>query len=394
MTIEDFIDHWTYRIQNRITDVELQWFKRIGVTLKKLYDNTLSVDSLEYRELIASDLHQLQRLLNKAHTLNRKDIESMFREITDKAYSMGEEIADLKDTAISGKAAYRAMVTPLLRQTMRNYNAMSKSTTTDRVYRDTMRRMVNRMTIDPERINRHQAMRQAVTQLAQEGVNYVKFDNKKNAYTRRLDSSVRASLSGEMSQVVSAIQEKLGQEIDSDAIEISVETACAWDHLDCQGKIFTLENFEKLQAFEVAETIDGEKVQLGGSRQIGQYNCRHMTSNFLIGISEPSFSKEELEKINKKNKDGIVFDGRKLALYDATQLQRQLETEQRKHRGALEIIRQVGGNDPAFKQDKKELWATIQGLRKQYNRLGDTLAPHAIIRKPGRMYNINQRGFR
>jgi len=254
--------------------------------------------------------------------------------------------------------------------------------------------MVNKMTLSPEPLNYHQALRATVTELSNQGISHVHYDNKNQPYTRRLDSSVRVALSGEMNQIVTAIQHKLADEIGADGIELTVENACSWDHLDAQGKCFSILEFEKLQNFEVAETIDGEKVQLGGNRQIGQYNCRHGQMPFLIGISEPSYTKDELDKVNKRNTEGITFDGKKMTLYTATQQQRQNETEQRRERGKLEILRQVAGSDPAFKQDMASSRARIKELRADYSRLGEALQPHGIIMKKGRTYNINARGNR
>jgi hypothetical protein len=86
-----------------------------------------------------------------------------------------------------------------------------------------------------------------------------------------------------------------------------------------------------------------------------------------------------------------IFDGKKYSLYEATQLQRKNETEQRKERGKLAIINDVAGNDPAFKKEKQEAKDRIKELRGDYNRLGLILAPYSIIKKPGRSYNVNAR---
>ena len=396
--IDELLDQLLEKIQGRLSAAELQWFHKIGETLKKIYE--LPADqindyaySLEYRETISADLRKLNNLLKTAHIENIQDIESMFDNLITTVYENGQEIAELKKQGLSSKAIYRKTVTPLLRKTMRDYTIMAKSTTTDKIYRDTMRKMVNKMTINSEKTNYHQAMRAAVTELSQQGISYVHYDNKKHPYTRRLDSSVRVSLSGEMNQVVQTIQNKLASEIGADSFEITVEHASAPDHEGVQGKIFEAAEFEKLQSGESAVDIDGE-THILEKRAIGQYNCRHGAMPFLLGISEPSYSREELDMVNRTNKEGIEFDGEKMSLYSATQWQRANETEQRRERGKLEIIRQVAGNDPAFRQDMRESQARIKELRTDYARLGKVLEPHGINMKHGRKYNINARGFR
>ena len=398
MTIDEIIDGWLDKIQGRLSDVELQWFHRVGDTLKKI--DSLPADklnnyvySLEYREFINNDLRKLKNLLNTANVANLKDIQSMFDDVIATVYTDAQELSELKAQGLSSKAIYRKTVTPLLRKTMRDYTIMAKSTTTDKFYRDTMRQMVNKMTIDPERLNYHQTMRLAVTELSQQGISYVHYDNKRNPYTRRLDSSVRVALSGEMSQIVQNITYKLADDLQCDAYEISVEQTPAPDHEFVQGKVFEIAEFEKLQAYEPATDTDGEIHHLT-KRNIGQYNCRHTFFPFIIGVSERSHTQEDLDKIHDRNHEKIEFNGKKHTLYELTQLQRQNETDQRKERGKLEIIRQVAGSDPAFKQDMRESQAKIKDLRTEYSRLGQVLEPHGIIMKPNRAYNINARGFR
>jgi hypothetical protein len=211
-----------------------------------------------------------------------------------------------------------------------------------------------------------------------------------------MDSAVRNSLFTEYGQIVRQVQQKLADEIGMDGVEISVEHTCAWDHEDAQGHVFTNEEFEKLNNFEEAEDIEGVKIRLGAQREIGtgQYNCHHQAMPFMIGISEPSYGKDELEKVNKRNKDGAEFEGKKYTLYELTQLQRRNETEQRRNRGALEIVRQVAGADPAFAHDKARLNGRIRELRGEYDRLGKVLEPFAIRSEKERTYNVAARVYR
>jgi hypothetical protein len=196
-----------------------------------------------------------------------------------------------------------------------------------------------------------------------------------------------------MSQIIQELNYKLAEDISADGFEITTETAPAEDHEFVQGKIFLAAEFEKLQAHEPATDTDGE-VHILSKRNIGQYNCRHRAYPFFNGISERNHDQEDLQKIYDRNHSNIKFDGEKHTLYELTQTQRQIEVELRRTRGAREIIYQVGGADPAFRQDLKDMDIQIKGLRNDYDRLGRTLEPYGIIKKPGRTYNINARGNR
>jgi hypothetical protein len=256
-----------------------------------------------------------------------------------------------------------------------------------------MRKMVNKMTLDPSGPNFHQAMRAAVTGLTQQGISIIQYDNKRNPYSRRLDSSVRVALSGEMNQIVNSIQDRICQDVSFDAREVSVEIACAPDHIGVEGMVFDLENWELLLDHQPCTDIDSNHHHLP-DRTIGEFNCRHIGHLFMLNVSERNFTQDQIDARHKENLDGIEWNGKQESLYSMTQKMRQNETEQRRQRGTLEIIRQVSQNDPAFRQDIKHLWASIKALDTDYKAMGKTLDSHKIIMKPGRKYNINARAFR
>ena len=56
------------------------------------------------------------------------------------------------------------------------------------------------------------------------------------------------------------------------------------------------------------------------------WNCRHKWYPFVPGIMEPSYTEQELENIDPPD---ITFEGKTYNAYDATQMQRKLETSMR-----------------------------------------------------------------
>jgi len=393
-SIDELIDSWVEKIAKRISEVEFAWFKRIGETIKKFFNmEKVSTSMLEVREAIAADIRKLSTLLRKAHIDIMHDIEAMFSQITAETYKEGQEIGSKKGKKLSPFKNYRNSVNPMLKKVMNTYAIMAKSTTTNETYKKTITKMVNKMYVDKDRINYHKAMREAVTELGRSGISFVDYDNGRNPYTRRLDSSVRNALSGEMSQVVQEITYKLAEELQADSFEVSIEFNSAPDHENVQGKIFNASEWEKLQNNEPAVDSDGETHQLT-HRVIGQFNCRHRGRPFITGISERAHSKEDLEKIRKDNHADIKFEGKKYSKYQASQLQRQIETELRRQRGVKEILHNVAGNDPEFRRERNDVNASIRILNARYEKLGETLAPYAMRAKTERTYNIDARGSR
>ena len=194
------------------------------------------------------------------------------------------------------------------------------------------------------------AMRNTIKQLADSGV---KIHEEKlgyaNGYNRRLDSSVRQDILTGLRQINLDIQEEIGKELGTDGVEISAHFPCAEDHLDIQGRQYTNEEFEKLNS-----NLD---------RPIGEYNCRHFVFSIILGVNEPSYSKNRLSRYKRYSREKVSYKGKEYTKYEATQVQRQLETAIRKQKDRQIIARASG--------DKQEIGLAqqkISQLTTEYNK--------------------------
>jgi hypothetical protein len=381
----DSIETTADNISDRIYETSLYFMSIAGKRLKKISDVedlTTYLYSAEYLDDVNGDLRKITKQLNTAHKLNLADMNSLFKNVTAEVYSTGSRMAEHKNTRLSPLASYMNETNPLFRQAVRDYEVMAKSTTVNETYKKTIRQYVSRLTTGDEE-NAPMAMRKAIKELSEQGISTIDY---KSGRSMRMDSAVRRDLMNEYTNIVQDIQNKIAEEIGMDAVEITVEHACAWDHEDVQGRVFLNEEFEKLQNFEVATDIDGVEVQLGAQRQIGQFNCRHMAIPFLVGVSERSFSHEELERVNQRNEDGLEWNGENITIYEATQEQRKLETAMRRERENLNLLKEVRETSPEAERDYQKSKARLAELRNEYHALGDKLKPLAIREKMERSY--------
>ena len=70
----------------------------------------------------------------------------------------------------------------------------------------------------------------------------------------------------------------------------------------------------------------------GSVTGIGGANCRHSFWPFIEGVSERTYTDEELEGMKPENRPKTVFDGREYDDYQATQMQRRIERTIRKQK--------------------------------------------------------------
>jgi hypothetical protein len=168
------------------------------------------------------------------------------------------------------------------------------------------------------------AMRSTVKELADSGIRTVDFES---GYSRRLDSSVRQNLSDGVRQLNANYRDMQGKRFGADGIELSAHGLCSPDHLPYQGKQYTNEEFERIQA-----SLD---------RPFFTMNCKHSQFPIIIGISDTTYSDKELQQFQDNSNKEVAYTTRKkdadgnyikktLPRYQATQVQRNLETEIRK----------------------------------------------------------------
>ena len=168
--------------------------------------------------------------------------------------------------------------------------------------------------------------------------------------TRRLDSAVRMNVLDGIREVNNGIREQTGKEFGADGVELAAHALCAADHIDIQGRQFSKEEFEK--------------VNNSLKRRISTCNCKHSTFPIILGISQPTYTNEELAQYKANSEQKVNIDGKEMTKYEATQLQRKVETEIRKAKDKV-IFAENLGNDELLKEAKSR----VQVLKKHYNNI-------------------------
>jgi hypothetical protein len=388
--IEGQIEKSVTRIVNRISDTTAEFMaicgKRLAeigmLTARQAREYLFSRKALDDQQ---NDTGKIKRILLAANKANLNDIDKLYGQIRAEIWGEANDLLEHaeRQTLAADDFTRLAATSPFLVSARNGYRALANSTAVNAVYREAVNGMLNKMTGDENRINFRQAMRQTIRDLSGKGLYTVEY---KSGRRRRLDSSVRSDLMAEFTQIVQGIEGKAAGEIGTDAWEISAHSHSAEDHEPLQGRVFTNEEYEKLQSGMPAQDIDGQTFQI--DRPIGMWNCRHIAYPFMLGVSERAYPDERLKEIKEQNESGITFRGKHYTLYEAEQLQRQIETQTRRWRERKAVIQAVAGTDPAFKSDLALTNSRIKDLRAEYSSLGGVLAPHKLRMKWERTYNV------
>lgn len=177
------------------------------------------------------------------------------------------------------------------------------------------------------------AIRNATKSLTDSGLQFVDYAS---GHRNRADVAARRAVLTGISQMTGKVSEQNMQELDTDIVETSAHAGARPDHAVWQGKWFSFSGKSTTYPSLVAETGYGTGAGLKG------WNCRHDFYPVIPGISEPSYTEEELANIDPPP---IEYNGKTLTYYECTQKQRAMETAMRRTKREIIAAEASGDED-------------------------------------------------
>lgn len=194
------------------------------------------------------------------------------------------------------------------------------------------------------------AIKNAITDLAGDGLGAVEYPS------GRVDSievAVRRAVVTGTNQTACKTQEKLADQLEIDLVEVSAHGGARPDHARWQGKVYsrkgrvtikgvTYEDFRKATGY-------------GTGAGLGGWNCRHTFHPYVPGASR-SWTQKELAALDNKD---FEYNGVKMTEYEASQVQRGIERDIRKHKRTIAALEAVG-------EDASEYRKKLRAANKSY----------------------------
>ena len=347
---------------DRIEELNAVILTEVGQSINKVGKLTPSsayklIQDLKYGDSYTNIVRKLKQVTN----LNEREIYKIFEELAKQDQQFAKQFYEYRNVEFIPYAENKELqqqVKALAKITANTFNNMMKTTAfmtiengkkvytpLSKIYQKTLDKAV--LSLSQGKDSYQTAMRKAMKELADSGIRTVDYST---GYSRRLDSAVRQNMLDGMRQLSNEVQRQFGEEFDADGIEISVHEHPAPDHEDIQGHQYSIEEFEELN-----NSLE---------RPISTLNCYHYTFSIVLGVSQPEYTQEQLDKINADNKAGFEFEGKHYTMYEGTQLQRQIETKIRQLKD-----RQIGARAMEDMEEVGKYQRKITQLTQKYNDL-------------------------
>ena len=170
-------------------------------------------------------------------------------------------------------------------------------------------------------------LKRVVSEMTNSGLRSVDYAS---GWSNRVPVAARRALMTGFNQVVAKVNEDNAAELGTDMYEISWHSGYRPDHW-WGGKWYTHDQLVSICGLGTVAGLCGA-------------NCYHDYSPVIPGISEPTYTQEQLDEMNAKEREKHEFRGKEYNMYEATQRQRKLETAMRSQRQKIKLL-QDGGAD-------------------------------------------------
>lgn len=380
------------RLVDRIEEANSSILKKIGEAIKRISTLTPS-QAYQIQQILkfGGTYEEIAKELAKVSGKNVQDIYKIFEEVAKNNKQFAKQfyqyrgidyIPYKKDIALQNMVKSIATITADMYRNISNTSVIGfiqdgTFKQLQQVYQDTIDKAI--LSISQGKQDFYSSMRQTLKELGGSGL--VQYESGR---TRRLDSAVRMNILDGMRALNNETSRRFGEEYGSNMVEVSHHTNSAPDHIDTvDGKQFARIDVIRQQIASgiekeiKLEDIQGTKVKVKGKwyddydtinnsleRKVSTLNCRHYPFEGILGVSKPSYTKEQIEADKKKNLDGFDFEGKHYTLYEGSQLCRRVELEIRKAKDT-QILARASGDTELIEQSQNK----IRLLTSKYNDL-------------------------
>ena len=181
------------------------------------------------------------------------------------------------------------------------------------------------------------AIRQATKNLADLGVRSIDYESGVHA---SIEAAARRNIMGGLGLMDEQIARHNHDAMGCNGWEISAHANSAPDHEPIQGRQYPDKEYEALNN--------------SLARRIGTLNCGHVAFPVILGVNAPQHSADELRAFREAGERGVAYEGKHYTGYEATQMQRRIETAMRRQKKRI-LVDEATGDEEKLKTDQIKL---------------------------------------
>lgn len=363
---------------------ETSTLQRIGKRINQYGKMSISdVQAMNNIAVVKQDMREITKELARVTVFNASQIEDMYAELLAEQHLLNKPLYDYRNKPFVPLAENRelqAIVNAYARATANEMINLSKTSALkmidetgkvlpfEKAYKNTLDKAV--MQVSTGATDFHTAMRNSIRALGGNGIR-VQYES---GATRRLDSAVRQNLLWGAKQASIEYNDLIGQELECDGYEVDAHSNPRPSHMFMQGVQYCIGKSRRINGIDFVgfeETDPSSPDGLSASKALDDYGCLHYKTPIICGVSEPRFTKQELEKIKIDNLKEYNVDNLIGNKYFFSQKMRNLETAIREQK-SIRNMAKVSGDKQLVKQCNENITA----YNEKYNKISEITGLH------------------
>lgn len=330
----DLLDALPEELAELFRALEITLLEEICSRLKAADElNEVTVQDIQALRSHGIDLKSIEEAISKTAGISKQKLNSLLNDVVERNQKYYTEVIDLAHVTQPETLVDAATVDAIKRQTHDTFRNLTASMgflvgntmlKPARAYQWALDNAV--MQVHSGAINYNQAIKTAVKKLADSGLKVVDYES---GHRDQIDVAARRAVMTGVNQICAKYTEQSAQYLETPYFEVSAHAGARdkpgsspWSsHKDWQGKVYSI------RAGDIYPSIY-EVCGLGAVDGLEGANCRHRRNVWVEGVSERTYTDEQLEHIDDDL--GCKFDGKTYTAYEATQMQRRVEREVRK----------------------------------------------------------------
>lgn len=335
--------------------------------------NEVTVQDIKALRSHGIDLKEIEKAIRKTSGISETKLNKLLDDVVERNQKYYNEIIDLAhitqpETLVSVEDTWA--VYEQTRQTLRNITQSMGFLVNNgrtmippaRAYQWALDSAV--MQIQSGAISYNQAIKSAVQQLS----GGLKVVNYESGHVDHIDVAVRRAVMTGVNQICDQYTNQSAEYLETRYFEVSAHSgardkpgASPWSsHKDWQGKVYYQSENGEPDPLGLYDDLV-ETTGYGYVDGLTGANCRHHKYPFVQGVSERTYTDEQLKHID----DGLgcTFDGKTYTAYEATQMQRRIERQIRAQKKLRNAYREAGLSEDATAANIK-----LRRLNAEYSR--------------------------
>ncbi len=303
--------------------------------------NEVTVQAIRALRSHGIDTKEIEKAIRKTSGISEKKLKELFDDVISRNQKYYTSVIDMAGLTQPDILVNAATIEAIRAQTLDEFHNITASMgflvdkgrtmlPPARAYQWALDSAV--MQIQSGAISYNQAIKTAVKELADSGLKVVDY---KSGHRDHADVAVRRAVMTGVNQICDQYTNQSAEYLETRYFEVSAHSgardkpgASPWSsHKDWQGKVYYQSESGEPDPLGLYDDLV-ETTGYGYVDGLTGANCRHHKYPFVPGVSERTYTDEQLKHID----DGLgcTFDGKTYTAYEATQMQRKIERTIRK----------------------------------------------------------------